>query len=150
MKQIKRDTPAIADRFISLHDKEITRIACGENSVVFYFDEGFTLVENGQAVSTKSGSVAFEGCNAEEFSCSIIKRKATRKGAKLYGTPISLAELGKMLSQKERSVEIYLELYDVNHTHWRGELCPYKKRGLSDCVVIEMMDFVPMRYCWEE
>lgn len=149
MEQIKRDDPLYSGRWVSIHDKKITAIECNEKSVVFHFANGFDLIDNDQVVSTKNGRIELRGCNSDEFDCHIIRRKTSRKGAKLYGKPISLAALGELLSQKEKTVEIYLELYDVNFMHLRGELCPYKKHGLSDCVVIETMDFFPMTYYWE-
>lgn len=150
MEQLKRDTPAHSGRYISIGDMHITSIVCKENSVEFHFKDGFTLVDGNNVTETKRGYIELSGCNSDDFSCYIIKRKVSPKGVKSRGKPISLIELGKMLSKTGESVEVYLELYDIVFTHWRGEWCPYKKRGLTDCVVIETMDFFPMTYYWEE
>lgn len=139
-----------SSRFVSLHDKRITQIVCAENSVEFHFENGFSLVDGNNTTSTKSGYVRLCGCSSDDFCCSIIKRKASRKGAKLHGKPISLKELGDLLSENKKSIEIFLELYNNNCLYWRGDLYPYKKRGLNDWVIIEIMDFFSMTYDWEE
>lgn len=149
MKQLKRESPVKTDRWISIHDKKITQIVCDEDSVEFQFKDGFNLIEGNSIHSTKTGCIKLSGCDFNDFSCCIIRRKSSRKGAKLYGRPISLEELGELLSKKGKSVEVFLELYDSNFLYWRGALCPYNKRGLSDWVVIETMDFFPMTYEWE-
>lgn len=149
MKQLKRGSPANADRWVSLHDKRITKIVCEEDRVMFHFKDGFTVIEGNSANATKTGRLTLSGCDHDEFSCWIVRRKASRKGSKCYGKPVSLRELGELLSEKGKAIEIYLELYDANFLHWRGALCPYNKRDLSDLVVIETMDFFPMTYEWE-
>ena len=153
MEQLKRNTPAHFDRYISIGDMHITSIVCKENSVEFHFKDGFTLVDGNNVTETKRGYIELSGCDADEFSCYIIKRKASPKGAKSRGEPISLIELSDLLSKTGKSVEVYLELYNHSFLHWRGEFFPYRRRHhhrLSDRVVIETMDFFPMTYYWEE
>lgn len=150
MEQLVKEMPSNSGRWISLHDKNITSIVCNENSVQFYFDE-FTLVDGDNVTYTKGGYIELSDCNADEFSCYIIRRKTSPKGAKSYGKPIFLKELADMISEKDKSIELFLELYECNYFHWRGEFFPYdKKHRLSDLVIIETMDFFPMTYYWEE
>lgn len=143
MEQLERGSPAKGDRWVSLHDKRITKIVCDEDRVVFHFKEGFTVIQGNSANVTKTGRLTLSGCGPDEFSCWIVRRKTSRKGSKCYGKPISLRELGELLSEKGKTIEVFFELYDANFLHWRGALCPYNKRGLSDLVVIETMDFSP-------
>ena len=146
------DAPSHSGFWVSLCDRRITSIECHESSVIFHFADGFTVVDNDKVTTSKIGKVELVGCSSDDFSCYIIKRKTSRAGTLSRGKPISLEKLGQILSQKEKSIEIYLELYDMCFFHWRGEYAPYQKkrfRHRSDCIVIEAMDFFPMTYNWE-
>ena len=149
MNQIVRDKPLQSNCWISIHDKRMTSIVCNDESILLYFADGFTLIEDDQIVAIPKGYIELSDCSPDNFNCIIIKRRKSKKGARLYGKSISLVELGKMLAKKRKSVEIYLEQYDFNLMHWRGEFFPCKKRGLADCIVIEAMDFFTMTYHWD-
>ena len=140
MQQLKKERPDCAGRWISLHDKRITSIVCNENSVQFYFDE-FTLVDGDNVTYTKKGYIELSDCNADEFSCYIIRRKTSPKGAKSYGKPISLEKLANIISKNDKSIELFVELYDNVFFHWRGTFLPYDKHRLSDYIIIETNDF---------
>lgn len=152
MNQLIRETQAHGARWISIHDAHLSQILCQEDSVVFCFEDGFNLVENGKLVRKLHGRIELLECNSSEFSCNIIKRKTSRQGAKLYGRPVCLEELNNTLVTKKMYVEVFLELYGANHLHWRGELLPYRKNNkkhLAPLVTIDTMDFFPMIYLWE-
>ena len=83
----------------------------------------------------------------KKYRVNVIARRPTRQGAKLYGRPVCLEGLNKILASKNLYVEIFLELYGINHLHWRGELLPYKKitrKQLAPLVTIDTMDSFPM------
>lgn len=150
--QLERESPLCGQQWVSIHDKQLSNILCYENSVRFIFNDGFDLIENGQITRIGKGYIELKGCNSDDFSCHVIKRKTTKKGSKLFGKPITLEELSGILSDKRKTIEIYVELYDTNRFYWRGELHPYKKlfgKELSPLVTIETMDFYPMVYSWE-
>ena len=153
MNQLERAQPAFCELSISLHDRQITRISCNSQSTVFHFNKGFTLIHNNDALTTNAGYIELHGYDCNEFSCHIIKRYPTRKGARLQGLPITLKELDQLLVKKKQYIELYLELYDDNHFYWRGELLPHKRpfsrRQLAPIVVIETMGFPKMIYSWE-
>jgi len=148
MKTVYENFQSHTNRRISICDAQINTIVCTENVVQFHFFEGFWLIDNNQVSPTKAGYIELVDCNADEFNCHLIRRKATPKGAKLYGLPLSLNELNNLLTQKNRKIEINMELYDFNSLHWRGTLLPYKKRGLSDYVIIETTGCFPITYSW--
>ncbi len=152
MKQIRIEVPSLENSVVSLHDKVITEIVCKETHVDFHFAKGFDVIDGATVVPTKIGYVRFEQCDSEDFDCYIIKRWPTSKGLKLRGRQISLKKLSFLLKEKKASIEVYLELYDFNHTYFRGELLPTKStafRRLAPLVIIETMDFFPMTYTWE-
>lgn len=153
MKRLRRENPSFSEPYIGIEDKTITKIVCNENSVEFHFGDGFDLIENGEVTTTRQGYIELEGCDADDFDCNIIKRRPSRKGAKLRGEPISLEELSEMLKHGD-SVEIFLELYGSNYLYWRGELSPHNMmnryiRRLAPWVTIETMDFSTMTFTWE-
>lgn len=152
MNQLKRESPIQGEPWISIHDMHISQIICREKSVVFYFENGFDLIDNGQLIHKSKGRIELLGCNSSDLSCNIIKRRATRNGEKLYGRSASLEEINQMISKGKKIVEIFLELYDFNHFYWRGELLPYNrisKHLLAPIVTFETMGFFPMIYSWE-
>lgn len=151
MNLLKRESPINGDRWVSLHDARLTQIVYCENAVVFCFEEGFSLIENGQCYKANKGIVELSECNFSDFSCMLFKRRTTKKGAKLYGKPISLEELNKKLVSEKKYMELFIELYDFNHSYWRGELLPHKCifKRLAPLITIEAMDFFPMTYSWE-
>lgn len=95
MKTLIKNFQSVSEPFISLHDRRITKIQCTENSVILMFDEGFDLIENGTMTRVSPGYAEITGCAPDDFSCYVIKRRATKKGAVLKGIPVSLAELGR-------------------------------------------------------
>ncbi|MBQ6239683.1 MAG: hypothetical protein IJK56_04885 [Firmicutes bacterium] len=150
MNQLMRESPIHGEKWISIHDMHISQIVCRENSVVFCFNEGFDLIEEGKLLRTGSASIELIGCNPQDISCKIIKRKPSNKGEKICGKPISLEKINKMLTKKKQCIEIFLELYNTNCMYWRGELLPYtRKDRFMPYVTIETMDFYPMVYRWE-
>lgn len=152
MERLNREFSTNGDRWISIHDMHLSKISCLENSVVFCFEDGFNLIENTQLFRKSKGYIELFGCNYSDFSCSIFERRITKKGTKLYGRPISLEELNRILVSEKKCVEIFLELYDFNHLYWRGELLPHKtisKKNLAPLITIEAMEFFPMMYLWE-
>ena len=134
---------------VSLCDAQIDRISFSNEAIRFHFPNGFRVEDGDAVVATKASYVEFYNCTAEDFFCTIVKRWPTKDGALQYGKPLSLVELGNMLGQKKKGLEVFLELYDWNYLFWRGSLCPRKKRGLSDWVVLELSDCFPIRFCWE-
>ncbi len=112
------------------------------------FDEGFDLIENGTMTRVSPGYAEITGCAPDDFSCYVIKRRATKKGAVLKGIPVSLAELGDMISANH-SLEIFTEICDSCLIHFRGAFFPYEGRSLSTLGVIETNMFSEIRYCWE-
>ena len=152
MNRLIREAQTHGERWISIHDAHISQILCQEHSVVFCFNDGFDLIENGQLERKLHGHIELLNCNSSDFSCNVIARRPTRQGAKLYGRPVCLEGLNKILASKNMYVEIFLELYGINHLHWRGELLPYKKitrKQLAPLVTIDTMDSFPMIYSWE-
>ena len=135
---------------VSLCDVHIDEIICMENAVRFVFNSGFFLVEDNKSIQTKTGYVEFGECNTDEFICHIVKRIPTQSGAQLFGTPVSIFELSRLLSEGHKKIELFLELYDSEFMYWRGTLLPHKQCGLSDNVVIESSGCYPITYCWED
>lgn len=152
MNRLIREAPTKGNQWVSIHDMHISQILCRDNSVVFCFNEGFNLIEDGRLLRKSCGSIELVGCNPAELSCNIIKRIPSKKGEKLCGKPISPEELNKLLANKRKYIEVILELYDINCLYWRGEILPYnriQKKRLMPYVTIEVMDFFPMIYSWE-
>ena len=149
MTQIFENIPADAEKSFSICDAQIDRITYGSNTVRFFFANGFQRVENNELIRTKNAYIELGNCAVDNFSCVVFKRTATEKGAELYGQPLSLEEIGIMLSDDERKIEIYLELYDFNCIYWRGVLLPYNPVGLSDRIDIEISGQVSITYYWE-
>lgn len=150
MNQLMRESPIHGKKWISIHDMRICQIVCRENSVVFCFSEGFDLIEEGKVLRTGSASIELIGCNPQDVSCKIIKRKSSKKGEKICGKPLSLDKINRMLARKKQYIEIILELYDINCMYWRGELLPYTRKGrFMPYVTIETMDFYSMVYTWD-
>jgi len=149
MKLTYNKFPENFHKCVSICDSQIDRIVCTKNTVKFVFSNGFFKMEDGQLIPTKTGHLELSNCNADEFSCYIIKRKATKCGTKLSGSYISLDKLGNLLLKRAKKIEIFLELYDFNSLYWRGVLLPYKKYGLSDYVVIETNGYFQATYFWE-
>ena len=153
MNRLARETPINGDKWISIHDMHLSQIKCKSSSVIFCFKDGFNLIENGRLLKTGSGCIELIGCNSSDFSCNVIKRIVSKQGTRLYGRPISLEKLNKMLVSKKNHVEVFLELYDYNHLYWRGEISPFKrlfKRQLAPIITIEAMNFFPMIYLWKD
>ena len=154
MNSLKRQSPQNGERWISLHDKKLSRIelthrGATDNSVVFCFDGGFDLIENGKIRTVPEGRIELIGCAPGELRLYIFRRRCTKKGAVLRGTPVSVEKLGKMLDGK-KTAEIFLELYDANHLYWRAELLPHRSlfKRLAPELTVETMDFFPMLYSW--
>ena len=118
------------DRWVSIHDMHIYHIFCRDNSVVFWFKEGFDLVENGLAHKTNNGYIELRGCEPSDLECMIFRRKQTKKGERVYGKPVSIEKLNKMLLKKNQCIEVFFELYDADTVYWRGELYPYPKNRI--------------------
>ena len=148
MKTLIKNFQSVSEPFISLHDRRITKIQCTENSVFLMFDEGFDLIEHGTMTRVSPGYAEITGCAPDDFSCYVIKRRATKKGAVLKGIPVSLEELGNMISANH-SLEIFTVTYDSCLIHFRGAFFPYEGRSLSTLGVIETNTFSEIRYCWE-
>ena len=146
---LKRIQPDNGKTWVSLHDVRITKIKCENNHVIFFFKNGFDLIDNGELIKTKKGAVVMGDCDDSNFSCEIIRGIKTRKGLISIASPITLGELGKMLS-KWKALEIYVELYDSNHFYWKADIYSYSKIGLiSSEVTIQSMDALPITYYWE-
>ena len=142
--------PAYTQQKVSICDAPIDDIFCGEDIVRFNFPNGFYLIKDDEVVLSGSGCIEFKECSDDCFSCYIIKRKRSKKGARCRVVPISLTELSKKLHRGNKSIELFSELYGFSSMHWRGTIVPYKKRGLSDLVVIETIDQISMCYKYEE
>ena len=152
MNQLVRESPINGSRWISLHDMQLTKVIFQKNSVVFFFENGFNIIEDDNVYRKTRGNINLLNCDSSDFTCSIIERRKTKQGVKLKGRPITLEGLNKMLVGEKKHVELFLELYDFNHLYWRGEMHPYKQilnRRLAPLVIIEAMDFFPMVYSWE-
>lgn len=148
MKYTYEEFPHAPKKFC-ICDCHIDAIDCMPDKVRFVFSKGFSVISGDELEESSSGYIELSDCDAGEFSCYIIQRESTPRGARLYGEPVSLNELADMLKFEKRKIEIFLELYDFNYFHWRGVLLPYKKDGLSDEVVIETWGCFPMTYYWE-
>lgn len=135
------------NKWISLHDRKVTKIECKESSVVFMFDNGFDLIDGEKCINVKSGYVEIENCTSNDFRCYVIERQTSPSGAIFNGKPMSLSELSKLIS-KERTLELHVELYDSDYMHFRGAFFPYEGHSLSTIVVIETNDFFQMNYYW--
>lgn len=134
---------------ISICDARIDDIQCSDNVVRFVFSEGFYVVSGGTIGKSVRGCVELSDCGAEEFTCYIIRRESTPRGAKLYGEEISLSDLANMLAVEKRKIEVFLELYDYEYLYWRGVLLPYNNEGLSDHIILETSGRFPVTYYWE-
>lgn len=136
---------------VSLHDCRITRIGCEPDAVVFYFQEGFTLIDGSSAKETSAGQIRLHHCTIQDIECKLIKCKATKRGCKFSGREISIDALNKLLD-KNHAIEIFLELYDVSFLYWRCELYSPKRggRGLFPHIVIEADDFSSITILYDD
>ncbi len=148
MKRSYKNFPCLEKNFC-ICDAQIDEIICNENMVRFVFSKGFYVVEKNKVELTSKGDIEFLDCSSDEFICYILQREPTQLGAKVYGQPISLADLANMLIEKNQKIELFLELYDFNFLHWRGTLLPHKAEGLSDNVIIETSGCFSITYSWE-
>jgi len=137
--------PDFNNKKISICDSKIDKIIYSSDAVQFCFNDGLYLIKNDNISKSGKAYIELQGCDSDEFSCYIIKQKTSKNGAVLKGKPIPLKEIKKLLDKKKFQIEICLELYDFNYMYWRGEVFPYKKRGLSDLVIIEMSGNFPVR-----
>lgn len=148
MKYLQKKFPH-SPKIVSICDAQIDAIICSDNSIRFVFPRGFSVISGDKVEVSSYGYIELSDCDADEFNCHIVQRKFTPSGARLNGEPISLIGLANILKQKERKIEILLELYDFNYLYWRGVLLPHKEQGLSDNVVIEASGCFPMAFYWE-
>lgn len=152
MESMKREIGQHPQKWVSLHDMKITRIIIEKNSVVFFFDEGFDYIKEGVLIHTKKAAVKFDHCNSFDFSCNLVRRRISPKGSLLHGQSLSLEKLNRILLKKRKHVELFLELYDINHVYWRGELLPGPKSGfkrLAPVVTIELVNIPHITYLWD-
>lgn len=138
------------DKWVSLHDSRITKITCHTNTIVFEFQEGFTLVDSASATDIPKGYVQLYHCTVHDITCNLVNRKATKAGVKFSGHPISIDTVNKLL-MRNYAIEIFMELYDNSFLHWHCALYPPKsrKKGLSPHIIIEASDFSSMSYCFD-
>ena len=146
MQFLYKHFPADSERSVSICDALIYKVSCEDEKVSFFFRNGFCIDEEKHWINADQGCLEFLCCNADEFSCHVIKRTPSKEGDLLQGKPISLCELGNLLDNENRQIEIFLELYDVNNMYWRGVLLPYNPTGLSDRIDIELSGQFAMRY----
>lgn len=149
MREILRDDSLYTNRKFNLCDCFIERISVDANAVVFHFREGFSVIEGDTINYTHSGQVRILGLEADDLSCWIIKRKATRQGSKLYGKPISIEKLAQLLERKNLQIELFAEMYEAYRFHWRGTLHPSSHRRLSTLVVLETTADFELEYIWD-
>ena len=149
MREILRDDSLYTNRKFSLCDCFITHISIEADAVVFHFCEGFSVIEGDAIHHTHSGQVRLSGLEADDLSCWIIKRKATRQGSKLYGKPISIEKLVQLLERKNLQIELFAEMYEAYRFHWRGAFCPASRRRLSTLVVLETTADLELEYIWD-
>lgn len=146
MRQTYNQYPSHNDKRFCICDSQIDSIILENNTVRFLFSNGYYGFDHGQITPTSPGYIEFADCDPSEFTCYIIERSPSEMGAKMVGYPISLENLVYLLTEEERKVEIFLEMYDFNYLHWRGVLLPYRDQGLSDIITIEISGCYPMSY----
>lgn len=148
MHEILNNDSLCANCKFNLCDCLIERISVMPDSVVFHFCEGFSVVEGMCVRHVHSGQVQMLGVKPDEISCWIIKRTATKRGAKLCGKPISIEELSQLMERKKLQIELFAEMYEAYRLHWRGTFHPSGHRKLSTHVVIETISEIKLEYIW--
>lgn len=146
MQYFYKSFPTYPERRVSICDAQIYKVRCEDEKVSFFFRNCFFIDEETHWMKADQGCLEFLCCNANEFSCHIIKRTPSKEGDVLHGEPISLVDLGNLLDNENRNIEIFLEMYDFYNMYWRGALLPYNCTGLSDRIDIELSGQFAMRY----
>ena len=148
MREVLSNDSLFARRKFCVCDCYIDRISLDEDTVTFHFSEGFSLIEGETIYHTQSGQVRILGVSSADISCWIIKRRATKQGAKQYGKPVEVEKLLQMMERKKLRIELFVEMYDAYRFHWRGSFFPCGRRRLSTLVVFEVTDEFALEYTW--
>lgn len=149
MKQLEKTKPFDYNKWVSIHDKKITEIICGEHFVQFVFKNGFDLIDKENVSTVCNGRITMKNCTANDFKCKIITTRTSKSGLKIFGHAIPMEKINDMLSNKKCEIEIYLELYDFNFMYWRGTIRSNDKKKRNKIITIETNDFFPIIYSWD-
>ena len=98
------------DVLFSLHDSLITDIKVLCDRLVLEFAEGITVVSNGTAKMVPA-RLYFEGVGEDDIEFYRLRRRTSRKGLKLRGTPVLLSEVITAIKTKKISLEIIYFVY---------------------------------------
>lgn len=149
MIEVLEQYPASTTYNYCLCDHIIDRITITSEAVTFSFPNGFSLLNDKEMIISGSGSVRVIGCSPQEgINCWIIRRRATKQGAKLYGKPVSLSKLSELLEKKKLKIEIFCEMYEQHRLYWKGVLLPSNNLRLSTLVIFESVNDYKIEYSW--
>ena len=148
MVEILERYPAHVPYRFSLCDCIIDQIIVEPDAVTFMLPEGFFLVGVEGMERSGPGQVRLLGSGASDIRCWIVRRQASRRGARLFGEPVSLEELSSLLKEEKKTIELYSEMYEDYGLLWRGALFPCDDR-LSTHIAIESIDPLKIEFGWD-
>lgn len=136
---------------ISLHDAVVDAIRITESRIELLFENGFYLLNASPDTAVLSKSAKLVISNFEDIgnvSCEWLKRFKSRFGERIVGKETDINSIASKLESKKLRISIVDELRGYNHIYLRGTVLPYKKRGLSDTIIMEIIGPSEVEYLW--